>query len=147
MRAPTYYICRHCGQLFGPVEHLQRKHCSKRCAYAAATTGRVTVRKTLPKARNAQSLLRHHVLAGHIHRPEACEQCGASGCRIEGAHYNYDEPLRVRWLCRSCHARWDRREPKGATYIVSGPGRNLRPDTQMRQRTPAEGIAVEEAMR
>jgi hypothetical protein len=49
-------------------------------------------------------------------RPNACEECGATDCRIEGAHFDYDEPLRVRWLCISCHRRWDKRDPKGATY-------------------------------
>ena len=123
MCAPTYYNCKGCGKLFGPIDHLKRKFCSKRCAYNAASTGRMTVRKTCRKARSAQSLLRYHVEAGHVLRPSECEQCGATNCPIEGAHYNYDEPLRVRWLCRSCHRRWDNSEPKGATYIVAGPGR------------------------
>ncbi|MCC7409315.1 MAG: hypothetical protein IT442_14715 [Phycisphaeraceae bacterium] len=35
--------------------------------------------------------------------------------RIEAAHFNYDEPLRVRWLCCSCHRRWDKRHPKHGT--------------------------------
>ncbi|MFQ6047992.1 MAG: hypothetical protein ACE5K7_01350 [Phycisphaerae bacterium] len=56
--------------------------------------------------------------AGHITRPSVCEECGATDRKIEAAHYDYDEPLRVRWLCRSCHVRWDRREPKGATFVV-----------------------------
>lgn len=118
MRSPTFLICRRCGQLFGPVNHLDRQFCSRRCAYAAATTGRKTIRKTLTKARSAQSLLRYHVQAGNIVRPSTCEDCGASDRPIEGAHFNYDEPLRVRWLCVSCHRRWDKREPKHATYVV-----------------------------
>lgn len=123
LRAPTYLMCRQCGELFGPVDHLSRQFCSKECTYAAATTGRVTIRKTLTKARSAQSLLRYHILAGHITRPSVCEECGVSNRKIEGAHFSYDEPLRVRWLCIVCHRRWDKREPKGATMIVSGPGR------------------------
>jgi len=118
MNAPTFFICRHCGQLFGPVGRLSQKFCSKKCVYAAASTGRKTVRKTIRKARSAQSLLRYHVEAGHIERAKICEACGAQGRRIEGAHFNYDEPLRVRWLCVSCHRRWDKREPKQATYAV-----------------------------
>jgi hypothetical protein len=119
MRAPTYLLCRQCGQVFGPVDHLRRQFCSTRCKVAAASTGRKTLRKTITKARSAQSLLRYHVEAGHINRPDACEECGATDRRIEGAHFNYDEPLRVRWLCVSCHRRWDKREPKHATYVVS----------------------------
>jgi hypothetical protein len=118
MRAPTFLICRHCDQVFGPVDHLGRRFCSKQCKVAAACTGRKTIRKTISKARSAQSLLRYHVQAGHIVRPTTCEECGATDRRIEGAHFNYDEPLRVRWLCVPCHRRWDKREPKQATYAV-----------------------------
>ena len=118
MRAPTFLLCKHCGQVFGPVDHLKRRFCSTACKYAAASTGRKVIHKTVTKAKNAQSLLRYHVQAGHITRPTACEECGATNIAIEGAHFNYDEPLRVRWLCRSCHRVWDRREPKNATYVV-----------------------------
>jgi len=118
IRSPTFLICQHCGHLFGPVDHLRRRFCSMACKYAAATTGRKTFRRTVTKARNAQSLLRYHVQAGHIVRPTACEECGATNRAIEGAHFNYDEPLRVRWLCVPCHRRWDKSQPKHATYII-----------------------------
>jgi hypothetical protein len=118
MRSPTYFVCQCCGQLFGPVDRLARRFCSRSCAYAAALTGQKTVRQTISKARRAQSLLRYHVQAGHIVRPTTCEECGATDRAIEAAHFNYDEPLRVRWLCVPCHRRWDKREPKHATVIV-----------------------------
>jgi len=63
-------------------------------------------------------LVRYYVLAGLLDRPTACEECGSTGQAIEAAHHNYDEPLRVRWLCRSCHRRWDKREPKNATFVI-----------------------------
>lgn len=110
--------CLKCGETFGPLDRLSQKFCSRVCKYAAAKTGRLTVRKTITVARSAQSLLRYHVLAGNIVRPTCCEECGVSG-RIEGAHFNYAEPLRVRWLCRSCHVRWDKAEPKGGTVILT----------------------------
>ena len=121
LRAPTFLICKWCGQLFGPVDHLKRRNCSKACAYAAASTGKKTFRRTITKARSAQSLLRYHIHAGHIVRPDTCEECGATDRRIEGAHFDYDNPLQVRWLCVSCHRRWDKLEPKHATYIVQSP--------------------------
>ena len=136
MNSPTFLICRQCGQLFGPVDHLGRRYCSKKCVYAAASTGRKTFRKTITKARSAQSLLRYHVQAGHIVRPTTCEECGTTDRKIEGAHFNYDEPLRVRWLCVSCHRRWDKREPKHATQVIAGPG--LRNSTAANKKTPAE---------
>ena len=118
MRSPVFLLCRQCSQLFGPVDRLGRRYCSKACAYAAAPTGRRTIRRTMTKARSAQSLLRYHIQAGHITRPTICEECRATDRTIEGAHFNYDEPLRVRWLCVSCHRRWDKREPNHATMIV-----------------------------
>lgn len=51
------------------------------------------------------------IAAGRLIRPDECEQCGKTG-HIEAAHFDYTRPLDVRWLCRSCHRSWDRREPK-----------------------------------
>jgi HNH endonuclease len=121
LRAPTFLICKACGQLFGPVSHLKRRNCSKECADAAARTGKLTFRRTITKARSAQSLLRYHIQAGHIVRPTTCEECGATDRSIQGAHFDYDKPLHVRWLCVSCHRKWDKREPKHATYVVEAP--------------------------
>ncbi len=117
-RLPTFSICPVCRCLFGPLRRLEQAFCSRACKVASQRTGRQRLRKTTAKARSAQSLLRYHIKAGHIIRPERCEECGASSKKIEGAHFNYDEPLRVRWLCRACHVRWDKREPKNATYVV-----------------------------
>jgi hypothetical protein len=121
LRPPTYGICRQCGRRYGPVDHLSRKYCSWQCKVDAQTTGRKTFRRAILKARRAQNLVRYFILTGRLHRPTICEECGASARRIEAAHYNYDEPLRVRWLCRSCHVRWDKYDPKHGTEIVSGP--------------------------
>jgi len=54
-----------------------------------------------------QRAVRDHILV----RPKQCEDC-RDECRAEAAHYNYDEPLVVRWLCSSCHRYWDVEEPK-----------------------------------
>jgi len=116
-RARSWGICPVCLNVF-VLPHLRRQFCSYPCKVEAQKTGRRVIRKTYTKARSAQSLLRYHIEAGHIIRPSQCECCGASEKKIEGAHFNYDEPLRVRWLCRPCHVRWDKREPKNATYIA-----------------------------
>lgn len=117
-RPVTFKNCEQCGCRFGPVSHLNRRFCSMACKVKAQTTGCRTIRKTLPLARTAQNLLRYHIQAGHIRRPNTCEECGATNCKIEGAHFDYHQPLWVRWLCRSCHVRWDKRQPKGGTYAV-----------------------------
>ena len=51
---------------------------------------------------------------GQIVRGVACEHCG-SPVRIEAAHYDYSQPLLVKWLCMSCHRKWDRQSPKTIT--------------------------------
>lgn len=118
LRPQTFRDCEHCGKQFGPLPRLSQRFCSYKCKVAAQTTGRKTFRKTSTKARSAQSLLRYHVQAGNITKPDHCEECGKTNCAIEGAHRDYSRPLDVRWLCISCHRKWDRKEPKGATVIV-----------------------------
>jgi len=48
---------------------------------------------------------------GILIRPDTCSDCGGPGF-IEAAHGDYSRPLDVRWLCRSCHRKWDKAEPK-----------------------------------
>lgn len=114
----TFKVCVECNIEFGPVSHLKQKFCSMNCKVKNQTTGRTTLRKTISIARSAQSLLRYHILSGNIKKPENCEECGLAK-KIEGAHKDYSRPLDVRWLCRSCHVKWDKKEPKNATYIVA----------------------------
>ena len=121
LRPPTYKTCEQCQKQYGPVDRLNRRFCSLECKFKAQATGRKRLRKTITKARNAQSLLRYHVQAGHITRPACCEQCGGSSGRIEGSHTDYDKPLSVRWLCVSCHRRLDKANPKNVTYVVMQP--------------------------
>lgn len=109
-------ICGKCEKVFYPISgHLKQKYCSRDCGQRRGRTKRTV---TIPKARNAQRLVAYYIEKGKLIRPSNCEECGQEK-RIEAAHYNYDEPLKVRWLCRSCHVYWDKHEPKGVTYAVS----------------------------
>jgi len=117
-RLPTFAVCPECECVFGPLSHLSRRYCSMKCKAKAQATGRRVQRKSTRKARAAQSLVRCHIAAGNLVRPTQCEECGADGRIIEAAHYDYNQPLHVRWLCRSCHVRWDKAEPKQGTFIV-----------------------------
>jgi hypothetical protein len=61
---------------------------------------------------HAGVILREALKRGQITKPVMCEACGAGDRRIEAAHHDYSRPLDVRWLCKPCHGRWDRAEPK-----------------------------------
>ena len=68
-------------------------------------------REKTPGMGKAHDAVAKALKRGELIRPNTCEECGRIK-RVQAAHYNYLEPLRVRWLCRSCHALWDRAEPK-----------------------------------
>lgn len=59
----------------------------------------------------AKALLHYHLRQGHIIRPDHCEDCGRP-CKPDACHWDYTEPLNVRWRCRSCHVKHDRQQPK-----------------------------------
>ena len=62
--------------------------------------------------RRAIDAVRRATQKGTLIRPTACEACGVQGRQITAAHHDYTRPLDVRWLCRPCHGRWDRADPK-----------------------------------
>ncbi len=100
--------------VWGPWPNLKlRKFCSRACANAAKVKpGPRKRQKPTLAARRAHGLLAYYVKVGVLVRPSACEGCGRTDRRIEGAHRDYSKPKEVRWLCRGCHARWDKAEPK-----------------------------------
>lgn len=78
-----------------------------------------------------ENAARRAVAAGRLVRPRQCEQCGQQGT-VEAAHYDYRQPLNVRWLCHSCHMKWDHAEPKslaGADQVTVSAYRRRRQAT------------------
>lgn len=55
--------------------------------------------------------VRKAVESGKLIKSNVCEFCNEEGY-TEGAHHDYDKPLDIKWLCRSCHSKWDYHEPK-----------------------------------
>lgn len=51
----------------------------------------------------AQKEARKAIARGELIR-EPCEICGAE--KADAHHDDYNKPLEVRWLCRSCHMEW-----------------------------------------
>lgn len=111
--------------------------------------GPKSIYRGTPEQIRAAGALHYQIKLGNIIRPSICEECGANNKKIEAAHFNYEEPLRVRWLCHGCHQRWDRDEPKGgAMLIVRHPGGRIHYRGELRKssRFPiriSEGLLTE----
>lgn len=57
---------------------------------------------TNPAKHKARAKLKDAVDAGRINRPTHCSRCGKR-CKPDGHHDEYSQPLKVVWLCSSCH--------------------------------------------
>ena len=60
------------------------------------------------KYRNAtlsRSKLGNSIRAGKVLRKKSCEECGEE-CVTHGHHFDYNKPLDVVWMCRTCHVNW-----------------------------------------
>ncbi len=133
VRPKARKICSHCKNEFA-ADNRKRKFCGWECKKNAMRTGRRKKTITIPKARKAQRDVAYAIQTGKLVRPTVCEECQCADRKIEAAHFNYEETLRVRWLCSSCHRKWDKAEPKGATYSVAV-RQNIRQNLQTGEQT------------
>lgn len=62
-------------------------------------------------SRKAKGFVQRAIWKGILVRPAECAKCGKA-CKPDAAHEDYSKPLEVRWLCKSCHVKWDRADPK-----------------------------------
>lgn len=60
--------------------------------------------------RAAQAATRSAINRGDIVQPETCDKCSEEK-PVVPHHPNYKDPLRIKWLCGSCHKR---------THIAAG---------------------------
>lgn len=65
--------------------------------YQRRYPGRCQARKIAQKA----------IDKGELIRPTVCSVCTNEGA-IEAHHDDYNHPLDVRWLCKTCHGTWHR---------------------------------------
>ena len=56
----------------------------------------------------AHSAVAYAVEKGTLIRPAACSTCCQAAFTV-AHHDDYNKPLSVRWLCRSCHRKWHHR--------------------------------------
>lgn len=77
----------------------------------------------------AQYALRQAVRKGALIRPDKCSRCDnskQSGHVIMGHHPDYNQPLKIEWLCRQCHEkehqrlRWENGLVKAGQIILNG---------------------------
>ncbi len=68
-------------------------------------------RRTPREVWRAHAAVKRGLLRGEIVKPLFCERCSSAGA-LEAAHEDYAKPLLIHWLCRFCHRRWDKDEPK-----------------------------------
>jgi hypothetical protein len=59
-------------------------------------------RRANPAKYNAHLAVQRAIVAGDLEKLD-CEVCGSVA--VDAHHDHYDEPLRVRWLCRRHHTR------------------------------------------
>lgn len=59
-------------------------------------------RKENPEKISAHNALNHSIRDSKMQRPSSCEKCEMT-TRVDGHHEDYNKPLEVVWLCRSCH--------------------------------------------
>ena len=69
--------------------------------------------KQYPAKVNARQLVKKAIRHGDLVRPANCECCNVSDVMIEAHHSNYDKPLDVNWLCKSCHCDWHNNKTVG----------------------------------
>lgn len=59
-------------------------------------------RQEHPERVRAMNILERALIKGKISKPTACQKCGRVA-RLHGHHFDYADPLNIRWLCASCH--------------------------------------------
>lgn len=82
--------------------------------------------------KRCHELVRRALIAGKLIRPEECSECGFNPGRatngrtkLHGHHDDYSEPLKVRWLCQSCHMRLHGKLKRVGLVVAPLPGTKI----------------------
>lgn len=112
------WYCRPCIQAYDRARPRQRKDQQKHRAQIARW--KRTHRDRMRLTNLGNYYVTQAIRKGLLVRPDTCEECGKVG-RIDAAHADYARLLDVRWLCRSCHMRWDHADPKTLPRLIHLP--------------------------
>jgi hypothetical protein len=104
----TYRI-RHAAQKALTDKAWREANHERVLSYIRAWTSRNPER--VLQSKRATLAVQYALRTGKLRRPDVCSEC-SKGCKPDAAHRDYSKPLEVRWLCRSCHRKWDQSEPK-----------------------------------
>lgn len=94
--------CSKCGE-FLDLDRIFRQRYCKDCQNEHARLNRKSFSELTPfekKKYHAREDARANVRRGKINR-KACQKCGSE--KAEMHHEDYNMPLSVIWLCRTCH--------------------------------------------
>ena len=87
------------------VKDRHRRYQLTSAGKASAQASRKRWMEVNAEKRAAHIILGNRLRDGKITKPNCCETCGATDCRIHGHHHDYSLPLDVKWLCPKCHKR------------------------------------------
>jgi len=66
-------------------------------------------KQVIKRQSNAHRLVQYAVKLGILHKPNVCEECLEISDKIDGHHHDYDKPLEVKWVCRKCHRKQEKK--------------------------------------
>jgi len=125
-------ICSYCGKSFPKskkkfkeTEKLGKQHtCNRQCASRLSNE----IRRSIPKTKNAEHtrrdreryperdlarrLMRQAIKTGKIKVPEICDSC-SDILKVDGHHEDHHQPYLITWLCKDCHAFFDKHKLMG----------------------------------
>ena len=117
-RSGNWFNCKFCGTRIYRSLAEQRKAplkqfiCSKTCL-SPKISSKVRARQRAYQARRR----------GLIRPPLSCERCGFEN-PLQAHHHDYNEPLSVEWICRTCH---DFEHYEKRVVIIEGRRKHFKP--------------------
>ena len=62
--------------------------------------------KLNPEKCKVHDIIKYALKTGKIKKPKYCSKCGEDR-KLNAHHDNYEFPFKIRWLCHSCHKKFN----------------------------------------
>jgi len=124
-------ICKMCKKEF-KAERKRREYCSKKCSAQNSTRIAGKMAHIIPKIQErngnwkngiskdnyhykkiqkarypekikARDKVQRAIKSGKLIKPDNCSNCKERTSRVQAHHEDYNQPLKVEWLCIGCH--------------------------------------------